>query len=60
VELERAGVTAAYRATPVPEATAEINELMASKYGLADRIVPLIAPWVRGETMAIRLDPLPM
>jgi hypothetical protein len=59
VELERAGATAVYRATAVPEATLKINALVAEKYGLADRIVPLIAPWVRGQAVAIRLDPWP-
>jgi hypothetical protein len=59
VELERAGTTAIYRATPVPEATPEINALVAEKYGFADRLVPLIAPWTHGDPMAVRLDPWP-
>jgi len=59
VELERSGTTASFRAIPVPEATSEINTLVAEKYGFADRLVPLIAPWTRGNPMAVRLDPWP-
>jgi hypothetical protein len=57
IEIERAGTTTAYRATLVPEATAEIDALMAEKYGLADRVVGLLLPGSRGRSMAVRLDP---
>jgi Pyridoxamine 5'-phosphate oxidase len=57
IEIARAGVTRVYRATLVPEATAEINAQMADKYGVADRVVGLLLPGSRGNSMAVRLDP---
>ena len=57
VEVERAGMTQAYRATLVPEATDEINAQMASKYGFSDRLVGILVPGSRGHSMAVRLDP---
>src|SRR5215467_11437602 len=41
IEVERGGKTLPYQGTPVPEMTAEINRMMAEKYGTADRIVGL-------------------
>jgi hypothetical protein len=55
VTLERDGVETPYNATPVPAATAEINRLMAEKYGWADRLIGFIFP--RDSAVAIRLDP---
>jgi hypothetical protein len=57
VELERGGKSVAYRATPVPEATQAINALMSEKYGAADRLVGLLVPGSRRDSMAVRLDP---
>ena len=57
IEIERAGTTTAYRGTPVPEATAEIDAQMAEKYGVVDRLVGLLLPGSRGSSMAVRLDP---
>ena len=57
IQIERGGTTTAYRGTLVPEATAEINTLMAEKYGVADRVVGLLLPDSRGHSMAVRLDP---
>lgn len=57
IEIDRAGVTKAYRGTLVPEATSEINAEMASKYGFSDRLVGLLLPGSRGTSMAVRLDP---
>jgi hypothetical protein len=57
IEIERGGATSAYRGTLAPESTDEINARMADKYGLADRLVGLLLPGSRGNSMAVRLDP---
>jgi len=57
IEIERAGAKTFFRGTPVPEATAEINARMAEKYGSADRLVGLLLPGSRGNSLAVRLDP---
>lgn len=54
IRMERGGEEREYEAVPVPEKTGRINELMARKYGVADRIVGLIRN--EGASMAIRLD----
>jgi hypothetical protein len=56
VEVERVGKTNAYRGIPVPEMSAEINRLMAEKYGVADRVVDIFLS--RKNSIAVRLDPL--
>lgn len=55
VTVVRDDVSADFRAVPVSEARGRINELMAAKYGSADRILALIAD--RGDSVPIRLDP---
>jgi hypothetical protein len=55
IHVRRDGIDTAYHAAPVPEATAEINRLMASKYGWADRYIGLL--FSRDDAVAIRLDP---
>jgi len=55
VQVERGGRTSRYHATSVPESTAEINRLMAEKYGWADAYIGLILS--RQHSLAIRLDP---
>jgi hypothetical protein len=55
IHVERDGVDTPYQATPVPEATIEINRLMAAKYGWADRFVGLL--FSRDDAVAVRLDP---
>ncbi|MFI5316375.1 MAG: nitroreductase/quinone reductase family protein [Myxococcota bacterium] len=57
IEIERGGVTSAFRGTLVPESTDEINARMADKYGFADRLVGWLLPGSRGNSMAVRLDP---
>ena len=55
MEVERGGHTTAYRGTPVPEMSAEINRMMAEKYQTADRIVGLFVS--REHSVPVRLDP---
>jgi len=57
VTLARGGITTAYRATPVPEATPEIDALMRAKYGVKDVLVGYLNPGSRASTLALRLDP---
>lgn len=57
IEIERAGKATVYRGTLVPEATGEINQRMAEKYGFADRLVGWLVPRSRETSMAVRLDP---
>lgn len=57
IEVQRAGNWAKYNATPVPGATARIEEAMAEKYGAADRFIALIRD--ESKSVAVRLDPLP-
>ncbi len=57
VELERGDKTTTHRAALVPEATAEINALVAEKYGFADRLVGWLVPNSRTKPLAVRLDP---
>ena len=57
IQIERGGKTASYRGTLVPEATADVNALMAEKYGFADRLVHWLVPGSRRSPMAVRLDP---
>jgi len=54
VRLERNGEVEKYEAVPVPDQTQRINELMAAKYGWADRIVGLVGD--EKASMAVRLD----
>jgi hypothetical protein len=58
VEVARNGRRRAYRAVPVeaPDVRAAVNEAMARKYGLADRLVR----WLVGvdHAVPVRLDPL--
>jgi hypothetical protein len=56
VDVERAGSTNTYTATPVPQQVATINTLMAEKYGWGDRVVSLFAG-DRSDSVAVRLDP---
>jgi hypothetical protein len=57
VELERAGQTRRYRATPAPGPHPRIHALLRAKYGVADRWVRWLGP--DDETAcAVRLDPL--
>ena len=57
VELERAGVTRRYRATPRPGPHERVHELLRAKYGWADRWVRWLGP--DDETVCVvRLDPL--
>ncbi len=57
VEVERAGVTRRYRATPVPGPHRHLHELLRAKYGNADRWVRFVGP--DDETVCpVRLDPL--
>ena len=55
VNVERAGTTNPYTARPVPDATPEINRLMADKYGWADRFIGMM--FSRENAVAIRLEP---
>jgi hypothetical protein len=56
VEVERAGTSNTYMATPVAQQVATINALMADKYGWGDRVVNLFAG-DRSDAVAVRLDP---
>ena len=56
IEVQRGEKTTAYDAALVPEATREIDRLMAEKYGFADRLVPVLVPGSRSDTVALRLD----
>ena len=56
VEVERAGVSAPYRAELVPEMSPKVDAMIAEEYGLADRYIGLIRS--EGESIAVRLDPL--
>ncbi|HTO06648.1 MAG TPA: nitroreductase/quinone reductase family protein [Myxococcota bacterium] len=58
VEIERNGSTSAYRATPAPEATAEIDALVRAKYGAKDVLVGWLMPGSRKSTLALRLEPV--
>jgi len=57
VEIERNGATTAYRITPAPEMTPEIDALVRAKYGLKDSLVGWLMPGSRKSTLALRLDP---
>jgi hypothetical protein len=57
VEVDRGGQTLRYRAHAVPGRHPEVDEMLRTKYGVADRWVRLIAP-DNEETVAVRLDPL--
>ena len=57
IEMERSGAITAYRVTPVPEATPEIDALVRAKYGFKDRLVGWLMPNSRRSTLALRLDP---
>lgn len=57
IEIERNGTTAAYRATPAPEVTAEIDALMRTKYGFKDILAGWLMPGSRKSTLALRLAP---
>lgn len=57
VALQRNGRWRRYRAEPAPTRTAEVSELMAEKYGLADRVVGLVRN--PEASLAIRLEPAP-
>lgn len=46
-----------YRAVPDPEVLARVNQAMASKYGLADRIWSVMSD--RSQAVPIWLEPLP-
>ena len=57
IEVERGGRTETFRAVPVRDAAARdrIHELMAEKYGFADRLISTMRD-PKGS-VAIRLDP---
>jgi len=55
VGLEREGRAAAFRATPVPMRRDRVNELMAEKYGWADRLIGLLR--AADGVVPVRLDP---
>ena len=55
VRVERNGKAASYQAQPSPDMTRTIDELMAEKYGVADRIVSVIRN--PASSMAVRLVP---
>lgn len=55
VRVERDGKAASYQALPSPDMTRSIDELMAEKYGLADRIIGVIRD--PSSSMAVRLVP---
>ena len=57
VTVKRGDTTTAYQATPVPEATPEIDALMRQKYGFKDWLVGCLNPGSRSSTLAVRLDP---
>lgn len=68
ITVERGGQTRRYRATPMPEADAEVHRLLRAKYGFADRLVRFWAGtdseegFLTGETctaVPVRLEPLP-
>lgn len=55
VRVERGGTEQVYTAEPAPDLTPAIDQMMAEKYGWADRLVGLIR---RSEnSMAVRLAP---
>jgi pyridoxamine 5'-phosphate oxidase-like protein len=58
IEIERNGSTTAYRASPAPEATAEVDALMRAKYGAKDVLVGWLMPGSRKSTLALRLEPV--
>jgi hypothetical protein len=55
VRVERGGKAASYQALPTPDMTRRVDELMAQKYGFADRIVSVIRD--PESSMAVRLVP---
>lgn len=55
VVVVRDNVSASFRAVPVDGARDRINELMAAKYGTADRIIAIMSD--RTSSVPIRLDP---
>jgi hypothetical protein len=55
VRVERGGKAASYQALPTPDMTRTIDQLMAEKYGLADRVVSIIRD--PESSMAVRLVP---
>jgi len=55
VELVRAGTTALYTATPVPEERERIHALTRERYGIADRIISALRDG--SQSVPVRLDP---
>jgi len=55
VRVERGGASELYQAVPAPELTAEIDAMMAEKYGIADRVISVIRD--PANSMAVRLVP---
>jgi hypothetical protein len=55
VRVERAGKAASYQALPSPDLTRTVDQLMAEKYGIADRIISVIRD--PSSSMAVRLVP---
>ncbi len=56
VELERAGEPRRYRAVPMPDRTARINQRMAEQYGWVDRVIGLMRD--PDGAVAVRLAPI--
>jgi hypothetical protein len=56
VEVERAGITAHYRAVPDRAQQGAINHLMREKYGWAERYIGFFIP--RDGSIPIRLEPI--
>lgn len=56
VRVERGGKIASYQAVPAPELTPAIQELMAQRYGFADRFIGLIRD--PSKSMAVKLVPV--
>lgn len=57
VEIERDGDTRRYRAHPMSEPHARIDDLLREKYGLADRWVRFVGPDAESTTV-VRMEPL--
>ena len=55
VEIERAGETHRYHATPVPGPHPRLHELLRAKYGIADRWVRFVGP-DKESTTPVRLE----
>ncbi len=56
VEVVRNGDGAIYTAVPDPSKTAQVNDLMADKYGWADAYIGML--FGRGGAIAVRLEPV--